>query len=353
MEDNNCNLIDQKCRKHDPLALFRLPGANQICALINGKYEEVPSIEALEGKTGFVAAPFNCSGTSPLLLIQGEKEFFPLPSIVQTSDNSPTTLPPEQETEKLEYEKKFHLFKSAIDKGEFPKIVLSRMTKIACKESFSPLQTFLKACNQYSNSFIYLYSSPLTGIWLGCTPEILISRRGEEWQTVALAGTLTSENGVLPHWNQKNRTEQAHVASYIRTILEEQARQIQETGPGTIQAGRLCHLKTTFRFQLKQGASLSGLLRKLHPTPAVCGLPKQKAISFINRNEGYDRKWYSGFTGMLDSNGDIDIYVNLRCMEITDKELKLYAGGGLVAESEMEQEWTETTNKMGTILTLL
>jgi 2-succinyl-5-enolpyruvyl-6-hydroxy-3-cyclohexene-1-carboxylate synthase len=98
---------------------------------------------------------------------------------------------------------------------------------------------------------------------------------------------------------------------------------------------------------------IGDLLQELHPTPAVCGLPKEEAFRFIPDNEGYDRSYYSGFTGWLDTEGHTDIYVNLRCMEIKPGEAILYAGGGILASSEVESEWMETGDKMNTMRSIL
>ena len=87
----------------------------------------------------------------------------------------------------------------------------------------------------------------------------------------------------------------------------------------------------------------------MHPTPAVCGIPKQESLHFIGKNEGYDRGFYSGVVGMLNPDGKTDLYVNLRCANITGHKIVLYAGGGILASSDMESEWQETEEKMKTI----
>jgi isochorismate synthase len=94
-------------------------------------------------------------------------------------------------------------------------------------------------------------------------------------------------------------------------------------------------------------------LKVLHPTPAVCGLPKEKAYRFIKENEGYDRNYYSGFVGMLNPLGKTDLYVNLRCLNYKVNELSLYAGSGLLSASELEDEWQETEKKLQTMKRLL
>ena len=104
---------------------------------------------------------------------------------------------------------------------------------------------------------------------------------------------------------------------------------------------------------MKNTDHIGDLLQELHPTTAVCGMPKEEAFRFIPDNEGYDRSYYSGFTGWLDTEGHTDIYVNLRCMEIKPGEAILYAGGGILASSEVESEWMETGDKMNTMRSIL
>jgi isochorismate synthase len=95
------------------------------------------------------------------------------------------------------------------------------------------------------------------------------------------------------------------------------------------------------------------LLNLLHPTPAVAGLPKEEARRFILENEGYPRRYYSGFAGWLDTAGRSDLYVNLRCMHIRPHRLTLYSGGGLLPSSVMETEWRETEDKLQTMLSVI
>ena len=141
--------------------------------------------------------------------------------------------------------------------------------------------------------------------------------------------------------------------SYIRRQLLSLGIRSTESGPYPAYAGALSHLKTDFHFSLKDNKNLGDLLKVLHPTPAVCGLPKEEAYRFILENEGYDRKYYSGFIGWLDPEGRTDLYVNLRCMHIEDEQLTLYAGGGLLASSELNDEWQETEKKLQTMRRIL
>jgi len=95
------------------------------------------------------------------------------------------------------------------------------------------------------------------------------------------------------------------------------------------------------------------LLQELHPTPAVCGLPKREAFGFIVRHEHTPRQYYSGFMGPLEMNAGTHLYVSLRCMQMTETKYRLYAGGGLLKESRMESEWQETEAKMQPMRQLL
>lgn len=132
------------------------------------------------------------------------------------------------------------------------------------------------------------------GVWM-VAPEIILSGEKNEWSTVALAGTQPLQDGRLPQekWGEKNRREQLwcliSVGSFChRAFIPRRAVRIPAY------AGALSHLKTSFRFTLKDNNRLGSLLELLHPTPAVCGLPKEER-RFILDNEGYDRRYYSGF----------------------------------------------------------
>ena len=259
-----------------------------------------------------------------------------------------------EETDKERYTQAFERFITPLQKKHFQKLVLSRSSTKHINDDFSPLAAFVRACNNYPRMMIYLCHTPVSGTWVGSTPEILLRGHGKEWHTVALAGTMPMQNEVMPmDWDKKNQDEQGYVADYIRRIIKKFGNKMNEKGPYTARAGQLVHLKTDFYFLLKNTDNIGNLLQELHPTPAVCGLPKEDAFRFILENEGYDRSYYSGFIGWLDTEGHTDLYVNLRCMEIKPGETTLYAGGGILASSEIESEWTETGDKMNTMKSIL
>ena len=97
--------------------------------------------------------------------------------------------------------------------------------------------------------------------------------------------------------------------------------------------------------QLKEVNLLENLIKYLHPTPAVCGLPKETAKDFILQNENYTRSYYSGYLGELNVNENTQLFVNLRCMEVKDAKIALYVGGGITKASIPEKEFEETVAK--------
>lgn len=363
----NLTTIDALIQQKQPFAVYRLPGEKvpRLLTQTEGAVRLLFDLKDLNGQRGFVIAPFRVSEESPIVLIQTERQGRPLSLEIdgsevgedmakrmQKEDLAEQQLGKESflTTSSEEYAACFHSFISALRDGTFDKLVLSRSLTIGKSPDFSPSAVFRAACRRYVHSYIYLCYTPQTGVWLGSTPEIILSGEKDEWNTVALAGTQPLQNGELPQvWDEKNRKEQDYVASYIRRQLLSLGIHADENGPYPAYAGALSHLKTEFRFSLKDNESLGTLLKLLHPTPAVCGLPKEEAYQFILENEGYDRRYYSGFIGWLDPDGRTDLYVNLRCMHIDHELLTLYAGGGLLASSELNDEWLETEKKLQTM----
>jgi isochorismate synthase len=209
--------------------------------------------------------------------------------------------------------------------------------------------------------FVALVYTPQSGMWLTATPETLLSGIDGRWQTMALAGTMPWSDEVL--WSDKNLQEQRYVATYITRQLEHFTSDFTEDGPYTARAGHLAHLRSDFRFTLLDNARMGDLLFALHPTPAVCGLPKQATYEFILENEHTPRLYYSGFMGplnlrlpegcLLGKKPQTHLFVSLRCMQITDSQYRMFAGGGLLKDSIEEQEWQETEAKLETMRRVL
>lgn len=357
--------IEALIKQNKSFVIYRVPQQEPVLMLqSDGRLLRLKELDELNGKTGFVFAPFQITDSSPLmvmkpdLVIEGWQDISCY--LQQAVDETDYVKPAEvrndcRKRDDFEsYSEAFSSFITSLRENKFEKLVLSRTSVQPKMDSFSLEKVLLEACERYANAFVYIYHTPETGTWLGSTPEILLSGEKEQWNTVALAGTLPYKEAVLPDaWNEKNIREQQLVAHYVKKQLVAFGVTPEENGPFTFKAGELAHLKSEFFFALPEKERLGSLLSLLHPTPAVCGLPKAEAYRFILENEGYNRRYYSGFMGWMEPEGKTDLYVNLRCMEIGDSCLTLYAGGGLLPHSELEMEWKETEDKLETMLAIV
>ena len=355
-------------------ALYRLPHEKQVTLVAQNEGEplKLPSINELNGRSGFVLAPFSVSLEEPLLLIKPDvvQSFSDVTEAKDVICNS--QMPYLQMVnailtgrkwhtyeERSAYAEDFARFHARLKDESFQKIVLSRCSVTPRDGEDHPLELFCKACQLYPRMFISLVCTEQSGYWLTATPEILLEGVGNQWRTIALAGTMKLKdedlNGEGEHatWSTKNIQEQRYVATYLMNCLEQFATNIREEGPRTVRAANLVHLRSDFTFGLSEGAGVGDVLLQLHPTPAVCGLPKQTTYQFILENEHTPRQYYSGFMGPLNMSSATHLYVSLRCMQITDSQYRLYAGGGLLKDSVEEQEWLETEAKLETMRRVL
>jgi len=182
-------------------------------------------------------------------------------------------------------------------------------------------------------------------MWLGATPETLIQFEKNNFETMALAGTMPFENTVEVTWGEKEKEEQQYVVDSIVSELEKVTSTLSIGATKTQKAGSLLHLKTPISGTLNSIDSIQILIKVLHPTPAVCGLPKKASKNYILENENYDRKYYTGFLGNIDPKRNSHLFVNLRCMELEGSKAHIYVGGGITELSDPQKEWVETTNK--------
>jgi isochorismate synthase len=249
----------------------------------------------------------------------------------------------------------------AIRAGEFEKVVAARTLDYPLWDGFDVMDQFFRLEETYTEAFVNLVSIPGRGTWMGASPELMVEvDRDQRFRTVSLAGTQPYPlEAPLAEatWNQKEIEEQALVSRYIidqfKTI---RLREFEETGPRTVRAGDMIHLKTEFTVDMKatQFPELGTvMLHLLHPTSAVCGMPKYPALRFIISNEHLKREFYSGFLGPVNLEQVTRLYVNLRCMQILRTRGVLYAGAGITHESVPEREWEETALKCQTLLKVM
>ena len=339
-------------------AIYRLPYADHCIRVeqTDGEPAEFLSCTELNGRSGFVVAPFAITPEEPILLIRPDK-VDRLEVRGERSEVRDTKRPAYSPISSSTYAIDFANYHAQLEAGLFRKIVLARCVDEETPQPIEPMALFHCACERYPRMFISLVYTEKSGYWLTATPEILLEKQDSQWRTIALAGTMKLEGeqlngeGETLSWSTKNIQEQRIVATYITECLEQFTGDFQEEGPRTVRAANLVHLRSDFTFTLPDSDHLGDLLHTLHPTPAVCGLPKRDTFNFIVKNEHSPRRYYSGFMGPLGE--QTHLYVSLRCMNIEGNRYHLYAGGGLLKDSTEEQEWQETEAKLETMRSLL
>lgn len=242
----------------------------------------------------------------------------------------------------------------SINNKQLLKVVLSRKEEVSVS-NFDIQASLRKMIYQYPGAFKYCFFHPKIGTWLGATPEQFLKTNGTALNTVALAGTQLATNSKNIIWQEKERIEQQLVTDFIVDSLEGLAKEITISSSYSVKAGNLWHIKSDILARLKTRKSLKKIIAALHPTSAVCGLPKKAAKKFILENEGYNREYYSGFLGEMNIDfvtfrtSQTDLFVNLRCMKIIKNKAQLFVGCGITKDSNPESEYIETVNKTMTM----
>ncbi len=240
----------------------------------------------------------------------------------------------------------------AIQNNQFQKVVVSRKESVDLTD-FNLATTFEKLVQQYRSAFVYCLYHPKIGTWLGATPEQLLKANATHFETMALAGTQKEVGATEISWPQKEQEEQQFVTDYIVSKLNTLTTAVQVSAPYSVKAGQLWHIKTDILGVFGANLDLKKAIQLLHPTPAVCGMPKEISKAFILANEQYDRSFYTGFLGELNVNFASDLFVNLRCMQIENNQAHLYMGCGITKDSIPEKEWNESVNKSMTMKQVL
>jgi isochorismate synthase len=381
-----------------PSALWRLPHKNEIQLLISirdGVRKCQPELEKLS--PGFVMSNFHWETDEEVLFLEGDiiitfsedqqirsianslgEEHPEVKRIVQLAhDAKQEMLPADLENTisipelpdmdaKLRFQRTVELAVSAIRQHQFKKVVLSRTKDLTYCEKFQPARAFCKLTKVYPHAFVSLVNLPERNeVWLGASPEALVRQDSSGvFRTMSLAGTQNAKNEageLIPkfdiRWGEKEIEEQALVSRYIVECFKKiRLRDYTETGPKTVLAGNLYHLRTDFEVDtvgLNFPELASVMLKLLHPTSAVCGVPKIPSLKFLTEIEGYDRSFYSGFLGPAQVAGDTNIFVNLRTVRFKEGTATFFAGAGITEDSIPEREWEETEMKCDTLLKVI
>lgn len=356
--------IQQCIEKNLVFAAYQLPHSDAVRLIVqkNPEPNKVEITSELLDREGFLVSPFIETDKNNTYLIHADlnyistdySDFDELEELDLVEGVEPQF--ENGAISRKEFISQVDAIKDAIVAGSFEKAVLSRIKVIERNYRSKLTEIFRLLSSSYSNAFIYIFN--INGqLWMGATPEPLICSHKNELETVSLAGTreYNAENLNLYNWSNKERVEQELVTRYIeKTLSKFDIEEFHQDGPYTKKAGNLVHLRTDFTLDFhKVNGQLGNLVKELHPTSAVCGLPKKESMEFIIDLEKHNRSYYSGFLGPLNLDERILIFVNLRCMQVLCNRLVLHIGAGITVDSEPEDEWAETEIKADTLLSII
>src|SRR3954451_23100489 len=245
--------------------------------------------------------------------------------------------------------------------GDFEKIMLAREVAVHAPGDHDAAAVFGVLRAAFASCYVFCAGRG-DAAFIAASPELLVRREGLRASTVALAGSTrrSADPAVDDHLgeqllrSEKDREEQAIVTRRIARALRPHAVWVAAPDePTLVKAANIQHLATPIRAQLTHPRGAIELAGVLHPTPAVGGEPHAAATPRIPAFEGLDRGWYAGPVGWTDANEDGEFCVALRCALLRGREARLYAGGGVVRDSDPAAELAETEVKLGALLPVL
>jgi len=333
-----------------PMVIYRKPNEKSI----HGFLQQTNHLRVSSNfnSSGFVFSPFKEGKDKTVWLY--EDECTQIETIFRAEELSKSLIINKKQSS-VDKQKHIDIVSKSIDllkSGSLQKVVISRSELVYLKE-IDPLSIFKNILNTYINTFCYCWYHPKVGLWLGASPETLISLENNNFDTMALAGTLPYKGFKNVIWGAKEKEEQQLVVDSIIKGLKVVTKTVKKDITTTQKAGALLHLKTNISGELNTFNDLKNIIDVLHPTSAVCGLPKEKSKAFILANETYNRSYYTGYLGDFSPKGKTHLFVNLRCMQINKNTAQIYIGGGITALSNSEAEWEETVNKSQTMKAVL
>jgi isochorismate synthase len=347
-----------------PFAFYRLPDTNvvKVIAQHNSVLNKVTFDKSIANAKGFLLAPFQDDEQHYKVLIKPDVfcEEKNLPKLnfakhkvaFKEKEEKKVKL---KETSKTQYQSLVQKIKKEISNKHFEKVIAARVVKKKQPEGFDAVKLFQNLCSKYPQAFVSLVCTSEFGLWIGASPEILLSANKKEFKSYALAGTKANTPKTLKAaWGDKEMQEHKIVSQYITKAFAQITKaKPTVTGPETVVAGNLLHLRTTLQYKAVAGLPWQKVVTALHPTPAVAGLPTQKAIEFIIENEKTSRSFYSGYLGPVNMAAETNLFVNLRCMRVLKNKLAIYVGCGVTVDSVPESEWKESKLKSETLMSAL
>jgi len=339
--DHFFSKVQSHYKSQKPFVIYKNPNTTGL----KGQLQDSATINTVNfQEKGFLFAPFSNTKHQPILFKTNEATVLHADLEKEPFNFIAKELSGVTDLEQQQHINLINKSLISLETGALQKVVLSRKEILSATVT-NAFEYFKKACYLYPNTFCYCWYHPKVGMWLGATPETLVKLNNNSFETMALAGTLPFKGTENVVWEAKEIEEQQIVVDSILKELQPVTNTLVKGKTTTQRAGNLLHLKTPIQGTLNSAKGLQKIIELLHPTSAVCGLPKIKAQEFIVTNESYDRKYYTGYLGEINPQGESNLFVNLRCMEIEQNQLSIYVGGGITALSNPEKEWQETVNK--------
>jgi isochorismate synthase len=249
----------------------------------------------------------------------------------------------------------------AVGRGRLDKVVFARRVDLSSPAALDVPNALRRLAASAPESTVFAFRRG-TAQFIGATPERLVRAEGRNYRTAAVAGSIRrgadpAEDAALAAEllaSEKEREEHAVVVRAIRRGLTPISEQIEiAPEPGVLVLRHVQHLVTEVAGTLRVQEGLLALAGRLHPTPAVGGEPRDLALAIIDEHEGFDRGWYAGPVGWLSADGHGELMVALRCGLVQDRCVTLYAGCGIVADSDPDREWEESRIKMRAVAAAL
>lgn len=314
----------------------------------------VPALEFVKNKNK-ITVHLNLSNTHIKSKVDLEAYLKQLiKGIPTTNDSIPKCFSERYNPEKLQWNENITKAIKNISLNLFKKVVLSRKSKLKFNSNVDPLALMYNMKKSEPNCSIVFYQVELPTVFLSITPESLFYKKNNTIYADTLAGTIevgntkeeTAELARNLQKSEKNITEHNEVLNYIKKKFETFSDDINILDKLSImKLSKVQHLKSTIKMENSNNISDLEILKQLHPTPAVGGVPKKEALEFINSIEEFNRGLFTGALGVIGVE-ESDIVVGIRCCLITKNTIDLYVGSGIVKDSDAENEWLELDEKV-------
>ena len=248
-------------------------------------------------------------------------------------------------------------YAGAVGRGRIDKVVLARRVVLEGAGEIDVAAVLRRLARSAPECTIFAFARGET-TFVGATPERLVRTEGRSFETVAIAGSMArghdeAEDEALAEAllaSEKDREEHAVVVDGLRADLAPIVRTLEvASAPTVLRLRHVQHLATPITGTTRDETGLLLAAGRLHPTPAVGGAPRETALAMIEEHEGFDRGWYAGPIGWLGPDGDGELMVALRCGLIAARTATLFAGCGIVADSDPAREWEESRLKLRTM----